>query len=69
MVMLQSLGEENRALNSYLNWCTFDMFSSMMLKIYTNTANETMRTDPENKHSVKGTVQGLGTAIEMLFSP
>eukprot|EP00579_Thalassiosira_antarctica_P005575 CAMPEP_0201901928 /NCGR_PEP_ID=MMETSP0902-20130614/54691_1 /ASSEMBLY_ACC=CAM_ASM_000551 /TAXON_ID=420261 /ORGANISM="Thalassiosira antarctica, Strain CCMP982" /LENGTH=676 /DNA_ID=CAMNT_0048435913 /DNA_START=32 /DNA_END=2064 /DNA_ORIENTATION=+ len=67
--MLQSSGEENGALNSYLNRCAFDMFSSMMLGIYTETADETTRTDPENERFVKGAVQGLGTAIEMIFSP
>ena len=67
--MLQSSGEGNGALNSYLDRCAFDMFSSMMLGIYTETADETTRTDPENECFVKGAVQGLGTAIEMLFSP
>eukprot|EP00579_Thalassiosira_antarctica_P028303 CAMPEP_0202028336 /NCGR_PEP_ID=MMETSP0905-20130828/63394_1 /ASSEMBLY_ACC=CAM_ASM_000554 /TAXON_ID=420261 /ORGANISM="Thalassiosira antarctica, Strain CCMP982" /LENGTH=830 /DNA_ID=CAMNT_0048592037 /DNA_START=106 /DNA_END=2595 /DNA_ORIENTATION=- len=66
--MLQSSGEENGALNSYLDRCAFDMFSSMMLGIYTETADETTRTDPENERFVKGAVQGLGTAIEMIFS-
>ena len=69
MVMLQSSGEENRALNSYLDWCVFDMFSSMMFGIYTETSNETTCTNLENERFVKGAVQGLGTAIEMLFSP
>mmetsp|Transcript_3196 Transcript_3196/g.5817 ORF Transcript_3196/g.5817 Transcript_3196/m.5817 type:complete len:607 (+) Transcript_3196:243-2063(+) len=67
--ILQSSEEENGALNSYLDRCAFDMFSSMMLGIYTETADETTRTDPENERFVKGAVQGLGTAIEMIFSP
>eukprot|EP00579_Thalassiosira_antarctica_P019371 CAMPEP_0201954862 /NCGR_PEP_ID=MMETSP0904-20121228/2682_1 /ASSEMBLY_ACC=CAM_ASM_000553 /TAXON_ID=420261 /ORGANISM="Thalassiosira antarctica, Strain CCMP982" /LENGTH=606 /DNA_ID=CAMNT_0048498953 /DNA_START=1 /DNA_END=1821 /DNA_ORIENTATION=+ len=67
--ILQSSGEENGALNAYLKRCAFDMFSSMMLGIYTETADETTRTDPENERFVKGAVQGQGTAIEMLFSP
>eukprot|EP00567_Pseudictyota_dubia_P007532 CAMPEP_0197443154 /NCGR_PEP_ID=MMETSP1175-20131217/8979_1 /TAXON_ID=1003142 /ORGANISM="Triceratium dubium, Strain CCMP147" /LENGTH=574 /DNA_ID=CAMNT_0042973751 /DNA_START=162 /DNA_END=1886 /DNA_ORIENTATION=+ len=66
---LQSSGKEKGALNSYLNRCAFDMFSSMMLGIYTETANVTTPTDPENERFVKGAVQGLGTAIAMLFSP
>mmetsp|Transcript_5947 Transcript_5947/g.13517 ORF Transcript_5947/g.13517 Transcript_5947/m.13517 type:complete len:618 (+) Transcript_5947:40-1893(+) len=67
--VLQSSGEEKGAINSYLNRCAFDMFSSMMLGIYTETADRTTPADPENERFVRGSVQGLGTAIELLLSP
>lgn len=65
---LQSLGEKG-AINSYFNRCAFDMFSSMMLGIKSNTADISTPTEPANASFVKGAVQGLGTSIEMLFSP
>ncbi|KAL7550414.1 hypothetical protein ACHAWF_013649 [Thalassiosira exigua] len=66
---LQSSGDEKWAINSYLQRCAFDMFSSAMFGVYTETADVTTPTDPENERYVRGAVQGLGTAVEMLFSP
>lgn len=45
------------------------MFSSMMLGVYTNTADATTPTAAENDRFVHGSVQGLGSAVQMIFSP
>ena len=62
--LLQSSGKEERALNAYLNRCSFDMFSSAMLGIYTETTDTTTATDPENIRFADGAAQGLGKAIQ-----
>ena len=41
----------------------------MVLGIYTETGDRTTPADPENERFVQGSVQGLATAIELLFSP
>ena len=56
------------ALNLYLNLYSFDMFSTMMMGEYTDMANILTPTEPENERFVDGAVQGLGAAIEMIFS-
>jgi len=66
---LQASREETGALNTYLNRVAFDMFSSMMMGEYVETADVMTPTNPENARFVKGAVQGLGGAVEMLFSP
>ena len=66
---VQSSGGEKRALNSYLSRCAFDMFTSMMLGIFTQTADATTPTDPENDAFVRNSSEALSTSIRMLFSP
>lgn len=55
--------------NLYLSRCSFDLFSSMMLGIWTETADPTTPTDPENERFVDSAVDGLSTAVSMIFSP
>ena len=68
--ILQSPGKEKDAINTYLNPCAFDLFSSVMLGIYTETANSTTPIDPKDERFIRGVLIGLGEGVKkVLFSP
>eukprot|EP00591_Stephanopyxis_turris_P009960 CAMPEP_0195507412 /NCGR_PEP_ID=MMETSP0794_2-20130614/865_1 /TAXON_ID=515487 /ORGANISM="Stephanopyxis turris, Strain CCMP 815" /LENGTH=617 /DNA_ID=CAMNT_0040634087 /DNA_START=31 /DNA_END=1884 /DNA_ORIENTATION=+ len=67
----------NRQMNTYLNLCAFDMFSTLMFGEYTRTAekgtNQNAQPDShaekENIRFIGAAVQALSTAVPMTRSP
>ncbi len=54
-------------LNTYLNYCAFDMFQTIMFGELTKVADPNTNTDPQNLVFVENSVKSLGLMIKQLF--